>query len=329
MIPFGVGLLLIQPTLQAAWLLGDPQARGAIGLPSSDSLDVTAHFLSGRFFMHIVPAHLWFLYYLIVFFMGMVPLMAIGHYLADMAVARLGDRLFQLLIGWRIVMAGLTVPLLIPMQYPGFIDTPQSWQLHWQIVGYYFLFFATGWMLWRHRDQLPTFAARWKASLLFGNMVALPIMIWMMVVGLPRSASAPSLPDVPGRAYIAYYFSALYTWLMVSGLIGAFQHWFHRERAWVRYLADSSYWCYLWHLTPIVFLQIALAPVSLPGLVKLAIIISVSLTILLATYEWGVRYSFIGAILNGQKKRTRVPTLVFNREPLASVHLARTPEIHR
>ena len=49
--------------------------------------------------------------------------------------------------------------------------------------------------------------------------------------------------------------SVVYTWLMIVGMWGAFLHYFSHERAWVRYLADASYWCYLASLTPIVLLQ--------------------------------------------------------------------------
>ena len=51
-------------------------------------------------------------------------------------------------------------------------------------------------------------------------------------------------------------------------------------------------------------LQILLAPLLLPAAAKYAIVMIVALSILFATYEYGVRYTFIGAVLNGRKQRT-------------------------
>ena len=85
---------------------------------------------------------------------------------------------------------------------------------------------------------------------------------------------------------------------------------FSGASAWVRYLADSAYWCYLVSLTPIVALQFVVRDWPLPGLVKCALVTVVTMAVLLASYEWCVRYTFVGAILNGRKYRTREATVV-------------------
>ena len=68
-----------------------------------------------------------------------------------------------------------------------------------------------------------------------------------------------------------------------------------------RYLADSSYWLYLGHL-PIVFgLQAALMKVPLHWAIKFPLIVAITLAVLLASYHYLVRPTFIGALLNGRK----------------------------
>jgi peptidoglycan/LPS O-acetylase OafA/YrhL len=124
-------------------------------------------------------------------------------------------------------------------------------------------------------------------------------MVFAAIDGLLGKAPLPGIGHQLGTCY----FTGLYSWLMIGGLMGAFQHYFSRERKWIRYLADASFWCYLWHVTLIVPMQILLAHSPLPGLVKYVLIIGVALTILLMTYEWCVRYTFIGAMLNGRKVR--------------------------
>jgi glucan biosynthesis protein C len=68
-----------------------------------------------------------------------------------------------------------------------------------------------------------------------------------------------------------------------------------------RYLADSSYWLYLAHLPIVFFLQAALALVPWHWTIKFPLILAIALTVLLASYHYLVRPTWIGQILNGRK----------------------------
>jgi glucans biosynthesis protein C len=72
---------------------------------------------------------------------------------------------------------------------------------------------------------------------------------------------------------------------------------------WLSYLADASYWWYLWHLPIVMILQIWIADWSLNGWLKLLMILAVTVAILLPSYHTMVRYTFIGRILNGMRER--------------------------
>jgi peptidoglycan/LPS O-acetylase OafA/YrhL len=307
-VPFGLGLILIQPILQALWLLGDLDALRFVGFAvdhSRSRIDLIAeHFASGGFLKAIQPMHLWFLYYLLIFFAAMAALAGLGRAIAFTQVARFADRGLQRLLGLRgktFVLATITAPLMWTMQLGGMVDNPNNWDLAPNLLGYYFLFFFAGWQLWRHRSSLNSFTRRWPGSLLLAA-VLIPIYLQLAIMGVEgRQGKAP----LPGDLHFAalYYVSALFTWLVIGGSMGAFQHFFGSARPSVRYLADASYWCYLWHLVPIVALQIALEHAPISGTLKFTTVIGVSLAILLVTYEWCVRYTFVGAILNGRKFR--------------------------
>jgi peptidoglycan/LPS O-acetylase OafA/YrhL len=76
-----------------------------------------------------------------------------------------------------------------------------------------------------------------------------------------------------------------------------------REIYWVRYLSDSSYWLYLAHLPLVIGAQAALKDVALPGLVKFLIVTVGVTAILLLSYEYLVRYRWLGRLLNGPRER--------------------------
>ena len=76
-----------------------------------------------------------------------------------------------------------------------------------------------------------------------------------------------------------------------------------KERRWVRYLSDSSYWMYLAHLPLILVGQALLLTVEMSPIVKTLVLTNGSALVLLVTYALFIRYTPIGTLLNG--KRTR------------------------
>ena len=72
-----------------------------------------------------------------------------------------------------------------------------------------------------------------------------------------------------------------------------------------RYVADASYWLYLIHLPLIMALQVALSRLDWPWWMKFPLILGIAFPILFASYQYLVRYSFIGAILNGRRESPR------------------------
>jgi glucan biosynthesis protein C len=67
-------------------------------------------------------------------------------------------------------------------------------------------------------------------------------------------------------------------------------------------VADSSYWLYLTHIPPVLFMQWLLLFLPVPALVKFTVGFLITMLILFASYELLVRRTVIGRILNGKKK---------------------------
>ena len=106
---------------------------------------------------------------------------------------------------------------------------------------------------------------------------------------------------------LASLLAVCYVWLMIFGCIGFFRRFFNAENPTIRYVSDSAYWLYLAHLPLVIAVQILVAGWPLPSLVKLCLVCGASTGILLVIYEWGVRYTFVGAVLNGRKRRDSSP----------------------
>jgi len=103
--------------------------------------------------------------------------------------------------------------------------------------------------------------------------------------------------------HVAFALSyALTLWSLVFLTIGVFQKLCSRSNAFVRYVADSSYWMYLIHLPIVVWLQVAVAEIPLNWSLKLALISTLTIAIALLTYDLFVRATFIGWVLSGRRR---------------------------
>jgi peptidoglycan/LPS O-acetylase OafA/YrhL len=319
-LPLALGVVTILPALLAvsvyaaasegpAWLpvpSGNPELTTAIAAGESPGRVTALYFTTGEFLYLIVPAHMWFLWYLLLCFAFVLPL------------AWTGDRFRQTTLGCRwdvaarwlfvsrarwLILGAVTYPVLLLMDKPVGPDTPLSWVPIWHLLGYYFLFFAVGWTLYRHRDLLGRFARGWGGALLVANLLVMP-----SILGLLGSLPNPTDPE-PLRHPLSALL-VLYTWLMVGGLLGLFLRILSAERAWVRWLADSAYWCYLASLPPVVLFQHLIVNWDVPVIVKFLVVSAATTAFVLVTYQYCVRYTWVGRLLNGPRERpARAPVM--------------------
>ena len=120
----------------------------------------------------------------------------------------------------------------------------------------------------------------------------------LALAGLPPRPIGDLATRLAGA--VCYALAIWTTTFAVIGLALRFLSGFSASR---RYIADASYWIYLIHLPIVAALQVVISPLDWPWPVKFATILLVALPVMLASYQLFVRYSFIGAVLNGRRVR--------------------------
>ncbi len=221
-------------------------------------------------------SHLWFLW-LLLWLCG-------GFILA----AKLGVKFSHPIIWWLVIPLTFLPQLL--MHEPVFgPDTSEGLVPNPVVLGYYALFFVFGAFLYQSRIQISRW---WTLALL----PALTVAFWS---GLTLLFEVKGDWAKPWAALL----QAAFAWLMCFGLMGLFRLTAARERFWVRYLSDASYWLYLWHLPLIVIGFELIAGWQIGSHLKFVLLNASVTAILLVVYQFGVRYTPIGTMLNG--KRTR------------------------
>ena len=223
-------------------------------------------------------SHLWFLWFLLWLCAGFI------------LAVKLGVKFSHPVIWWLAVPLTLVPQLL--MHEPVFgPDTSEGLFPNPVVLGYYALFFIFGAFLYQRDIQI----SRWW------TVALLPALTVIFFGGLNllyevKEDWAKPVADVLQMAF---------AWLMCFGLIGLFRLIASRERFWVRYVSDASYWLYLWHLPLIVVAFELVAPWRIIIHLKFVLMILAVTAILLVVYQYGVRYTPIGTMLNGKRTRRR------------------------
>jgi glucan biosynthesis protein C len=225
-------------------------------------------------------AHLWFLYYLCLFYPLVLVLWKLGVYRQSWTAV-----LFN-----RWVMV-LVMPLLL---IPGFylINAPHPapeglLPQFWPFI-LYGVFFLLGSLLFQHQAAMVQLA---------------PFRWWLLLIGIGSyvyfnhrvPASEGNLLMAVSEAVTAWY---LTLWCLIVG-----QRHLNQHNRWFRYVADASYWIYLVHLPLLMFIQYMLLNTSWNLWLEFALSVLLTMLISLLSYALLVRHTPIGWMLNGRRSK--------------------------
>jgi len=241
-----------------------------------------------NFLLTNVFDHLWFLWMLWWMVLILAALAGVFARIPTGAIAWLGKP-------WRIAI--LVVPTAILQSFQGLFapvvgpDTSIALLPMPHVFIYYLFFFLMGALIYKAgtMDAAPT--KSWIAELIIANAVCFPLALVLL-----------SARDT-GGLLIGGIVRGFYAWLSIFGLIGFFRAKLSGESPLVRYLSDASYFVYIVHIIVVIFLQHILINMGIPVALKLLIVAIGATGILIGVYQFGVRYTFIGTLLNGKKVR--------------------------
>jgi peptidoglycan/LPS O-acetylase OafA/YrhL len=158
--------------------------------------------------------------------------------------------------------------------------------------------FGFGWLLQRQPGLLRVLEQRYLAHLATAVVLS-AVCLW--ITGPAVVVDPAQQAQGPWRLVFAFCYP-LATWTWAFGLVGAAMRFLSRPSERVRYLADASYWIYLIHLPIVMTLQVLVFRLPLPALAKFALVLGVGFPLMPLSYHLLVRYTWVGAILNGRRR---------------------------
>lgn len=241
----------------------------------------------GKMFHWGGVAHLWFLYYLMLFYIVCVLCYIVFQTVLKKTKnqTQIHKKHISLILFCSVSISLLFLILVkfkagIPPVYTGL--KPKLFHLT-----YYGLFFGMGILINFQSRLIKSISGYWLFFLLLGIILNLILFNWEM-----RNHFA-----------ILIFLIAVETIFLVFGFIGFFVKFFSAESAIWRYLSDSAYWVYLIHMGIVAFFQVLLIDSLILPIFRAPIVLFCTLGLSLMSYHFLVRFTTIGEMLHG--KRTK------------------------
>jgi peptidoglycan/LPS O-acetylase OafA/YrhL len=244
-----------------------------------------------RDYLSTALIYLWFLYYLVI----ISHLALVANQLAKQLPARMRETGRALAGALRLGPVAVGVVGLVLALVPGVIDSAgqirieMGWLPNIPLLVFFGAFFALGWVINRNAEALlrKVTTSAWVNFALAAGFGAASA--WLFSIG----SSWQPVVQVLAVTYSTF------------AVIGLFLRYLNAELAIVRYLADASYWVYLFH-APVMFVIIALgAGAGWSPLIVAVVSIASALAFTLVTYHYLVRSTIIGKWLSGRRRPRR------------------------
>lgn len=227
--------------------------------------------------------HLWFLWYLL--------LLAGAFSLAVQLPLQFRS------LGWWLLVPLTFLPQYLMVQRLMGADNPAESILPTpNLLGYYATFFFFGVFFFQCRIVVR---AWWTTALPVALLVVFPVALVLLYPEHFRDS--PAVWTWPAASVL----QVIYTWLMCFGCMGLFRWLASKERPWIRYVSDASYWMYVVHLPLVVVGQMLMVNLKTSVHLKFMLLCATVIVLLLVSYQLGVRYTVIGAVLNGPRTRPK------------------------
>lgn len=227
--------------------------------------------------------HLWFLYYLLIFY---VVIIFVKELLKDSKYS-----LSAFKLNYSLGTSFVYVAILFLISYFFYDLKIEPWtglKPRLNQFLYYGFFFGIGFFLFNNSDQL------WKDAENFGIYLIIGVISTLSLVFFSEE-----ILTISRGLFIGLM--SMQTVYLTFGSLAVFLKFCEKNSRWVSYFSDASYWFYLLHFPLVTLCQVWLIDIDVYGPFKFLIVLSSSSLISLVTYQFSVRYTYIGVLLNGRR----------------------------
>lgn len=227
-------------------------------------------------------AHLWFLYYLLLFYIAITIYFIIlkklnfeKKYLKKFGIFRFCCLSFFLLF-FILFIFKAEIPVVSTGLKPNLFH-----------FIYYGFFFSLGFFIHFNFQILNKISVLWLFFILVG--ILLNLILFKI--------------ELQNNFLAIIFLTAIETICLIFGFIGFFVKFCNKENLIWQYLSDSSYWVYLIHMGLVAFFQVLFIDSFIPPFLRPFTVLIFTLCLSLISYHYLVRYTAIGDLLHGSRRK--------------------------
>ena len=300
LIPFILSWIVIYPPISFGFNFANVARDSSIFVGLQDTYGL---FLSNIFNYRDSTAHLWFLYYLLMYylvFLAIVPMLR--RLPLNLRSGFLNGFSKVITSRFRAIWFAIPTALTLWITPLGSYETSTSFIPSFRTFTAYIVFFSFGWLLYQKREILSTFKQYAWTQVILGALLSVP----NHIAAIYQKGIAPDTRL--GVFSLVVISGSLIVWLFAFGITGLFLRYLNYPNRLIRYIVDASYWLYLIHLPLTIWLPGFLTGVQWPAPVKAMVVLLLTTFTGLVTYNYLVRTSYIGKTLNGRKYPRGLPS---------------------
>lgn len=278
LLPFLVFLIILRPFLTFSFKYCSAIFDGETPVTFAE------HFSSFRNYIPYSLSHLWFLYYLFIISVMVFLSSKLTKHIATSQIDNLFVCTFKNPAYRLLTLTSISFVILFLFGVKSF-ETSISWIPDLGILSYFFVFYITGWLLYRKKE-------------LVNSLKHLDIAI--TVIGITTFCLKFYYNNQMDLISLQIM-NSIITCSLVIGITGLFLRFADSPNIYITYFVNSAYWVYLIHFFITVLLSGLLNDLYISVYLKFLIVLIGTTTICLTSYHFFVRKTFIGIFLNGKK----------------------------
>lgn len=224
-------------------------------------------------FDHFRTYHLWFIYYLAIFYGAVVFLQDTNSALLSKWIRRCFCSKYSPLLVFLVIIPSHYYQSL-PMPTPEGL-VPQLW-----VFGYYGVFFMYGWFFFSNQSALYL-VKRYSKTLVLLVLCSYAVIYYFVP---PFSAATPTVYSPELKLLLAILQSFCAVFLVLLSVYAA-KTFLSEQNAFFYYLSKSSYMVYIVHLPIAILIQVLLAEFPLNIWLKYVIAVALTLALSILSYE--------------------------------------------
>ena len=298
-VPFALGWIVLLPLTKSGFEFAILAQQSTLAA----GWDAAVASITSLAYLEDSTMHLWFLYYLLMFYAFVLLVGPLLRLLPEVfrttAKSAFGAALES---PFRALLFAIPTTLTLWPMPEGNLQTSTSFVPDFYTFAAYAVFFVFGWLLYERRDELHTFQ-----QYAWTQVILATLLVPLNTEAAVRATSSGGTDAVAHAT--ATISGAVMVWLLVFGITGLFLRYFDRPSPAVRYVVDSSYWLYLFHLPFTIWLPGLMTQTNWSAGAQFLVILAVMTPILLLSYDLLVRPTAIGALLNGRRYPRGLPEL--------------------